>query len=98
MWKPDELAPDVTNNNTSFLIRNVLTYSAAGAWNFSACVPLKVIFNFCGDYNKVMWGLKQRIRMTRDNSTRALVRVNAIVGAIGLFPALTAAANDAVVN
>jgi len=83
-----------------FKTRNVLTYSAAGAWNFSACVPLKVIFNFCNDYNKVMWGLKQRIRMTRTNSTTALFRSAAAAGILanGLFPALTTVANDAVVN
>jgi len=45
-----------------------------------------------------MWGLKQRIRMTRTNITRSLVRINAAVAANGLFPALTAAAADAVVN
>jgi len=67
MWKPDEMSAEATTNNIAFLTRNVLTYSAAGAWNFSACVPLKVIFNFCNDYTKVMWGLKQRIRMTRTN-------------------------------
>jgi len=44
-----------------------------------------------------MWGLKQRIRMTRANSTRALFRGGAI-NANGLFPALSAVANDAVVN
>jgi len=98
MWKPDEMSAEATTNNIAFLTRNVLTYSAAGAWNFSACVPLKVIFNFCNDYTKVMWGLKQRIRMTRTNITRSLVRINAAVAANGLFPALTAAAADAVVN
>jgi len=59
MWKRDELTPDALVANTAFLNRNYIMYSAAGAWNFSACVPLKVIFNFCNDYNKVMWGLKQ---------------------------------------
>jgi len=98
MWKPDELSPDVAANNVSFTTRNLLLYATVGGFYFSAIIPLKVIFNFCGDYTKVMWGLKQRIRMTRANSTRALVRVNAAVGAIGVFPALTAVANDAVVN
>jgi len=45
-----------------------------------------------------MWGLKQRIRMTRATSTRALVRSAANLGANGSFPAVTAVANDAVVN
>jgi len=45
-----------------------------------------------------MWGLKQRIRMTRTNSNRALFRVNNAISANGIFPALTAANADAVVN
>jgi len=40
----------------------------------------------------------QRIRMTRATSTRALVKVNAAVNAIGVFPALTAVAANAVVK
>lgn len=101
-WKPDELTPATTTNNISFLTRNNLTYATdPGVWYFSACVPLRVIFNFCNDYTKVMWGLKQRIRMTRATSTRALVRVNAAIAANGVLTpvaGLTAVAADAVIN
>jgi len=98
-WRPDEVAPDATTNNTAFFNRNYLTYSGgAGTATFSAGVPLKVIFNCCNDYSKVMWGLKQRFRMTRTNSTRALVRSAANLAANGSFPAITAVAADAVVN
>jgi len=46
MWKPDELSPDSTANNVAFATRNSLLYGAGGGLYFSACIPLKVIFNF----------------------------------------------------
>jgi len=101
MWLPDTLDGTASTNNISFLTRNYLTVApGAGTWYFAVCVPLESIFNFCSDYNKVMWGLKQRIRMTRTNSTRALFRSADAAGiaANGVFPALTTAANDAVIN
>jgi len=55
MWLPDTLDGTASTNNISFLTRNYSTYvAAAGTWYFSVCVPLKSIFNFCNDYNKVM--------------------------------------------
>jgi len=52
MWKPDELSADSAANNVAFATRNFLLYGAGGGLHFSACIPLKVIFNFCCDYNK----------------------------------------------
>jgi len=98
-WKPDEVLPDTSPSNKAFFERNFLTYNGGGATaTFGVCVPLKSIFSFCNDYNKVMWGLKHRIRMTRTNSTKALFRSAANIVANGSFPATTAVANDAVVN
>jgi len=100
MWKPDEVTTAADVNNTPFLIRNLLI--SPPPFNFSVCIPLKVIFNFCNDYTKVMWRLKHRIRMTmtRTSSLRALFRnannINAAAAA-GIYPATTAVANDAVV-
>jgi len=47
-----------------------------------------------------MWGLKQRIRMTRATSTRALFRsgLAADIAASGIFPALTQVAADGTIN
>jgi len=57
----------------------------------------KSIFNFCNDYNKVMWGLKHRIRMTRTTATRALYRPTAAAGipVNGSFPATTTTNSEA---
>jgi len=77
-----------------------MTNSATGEWYISACIPLKVIFNLCNDYNKVMWGLKQRIRMTRSNGSRALVRTGDAAGVVAnnITDALTQVNNDAFIN
>jgi len=97
--KPDEISYTAITQNSGFMYRNAMIYSAAGGWYISACIPLKVIFNFCNDYNKVMWGLKQRIRMTRTNSARALFRsIAANITNNGLTPDLVAANNDATIN
>jgi len=99
-WKPDEVVPDTSAGNKGFYEINYLTYSGgAGTGTFGVCVPLKSIFNFCSDYNKVMWGLKHRIRMTRATATRALFRTNnAAIAVNGIFSASTAVNVDAYVN
>jgi len=56
------------------------------------------LFNFCNDYNKVLWGLNHRIRMTRANSTRALFRTAAAIAATSVFQQLTASPADGVIN
>jgi len=98
IWKPDEGVITAEATNTPFLIRNLLI--SPPPFNFSVCIPLKVIFNFCNDYNKVMWGLKHIIRMTRSNSTRALFRSVADISAVvnGIYHVTTAVGNEAVVN
>jgi len=100
MWKPDELTTAANINNTSFLVGNLAI--SPPPFNFSVCIPLKVKFNFCNDYNKVMWGKKHRIRMTRTTSLRSLHKsgadITAAPAAGAIYPATTAVANDAVVN
>ena len=41
---------------------------------FSFRVPLKHIFGFCEDYNKIIYGLKQNLTLTRDNDNNAIFR------------------------
>jgi len=98
-WKPDEVVSDTSTSNRGFYERSYLTYNGGGATaTYGVCVPLKSIFNFCNDYNKVMWGLKQRITMTRTVSTKALYRSAAAIVANGSFAATTAVGAEANVN
>ena len=43
---------------------------------FSFRIPLKHIFGFCEDYNKIIYGMKQTLTLTRDNNN-AIFRNNA---------------------
>ena len=45
---------------------------------FSFRVPLKHIFGFCEDYNKVVYGLKHSLTLTRNNDEDAIFRANAV--------------------
>ena len=44
---------------------------------FSFKVPLKHIFGFCEDYNKILYGMKQNLTLTRNNDIDAIFRANA---------------------
>ena len=44
---------------------------------FSFRVPLKHIFGFCVDYDKVVYGLKHTLTLTRNNDEDAIFRANA---------------------
>ena len=44
---------------------------------FSFRIPLKHIFGFCEDYNKIIYGMKQTLTLTRDNDNNAIFRDNA---------------------
>ena len=41
---------------------------------FSFRIPLKHIFGFCEDYNKIIYGLKKTLTFTRDNDNNAIFK------------------------
>ena len=45
---------------------------------FSFRVPLKHIFGFCEDYNKILYGMKQILTLTRNDDDDAIFRANAV--------------------
>ena len=96
-WIPDKTTSAANVNNISWKYRKyIINAGVAGQnWNFSAMIPLSCIFNFCNDFNKVIYGMQHKISLTRTTDTRALMRVNAAVEASGLYPAAVALANDA---
>ena len=59
-------------------------------WNFSAMIPLSCIFNFCNDFNKVIYGMQHKISLTRTTDTRAIFRANAASDASWVFSAAVA--------
>ena len=74
-WLKDEgtgtLADDSGNNGglqrRNYILRNDV--------KFSFCVPLSHIFGFCEDYNKVIYGVKHELILTRPNNNAAIYRL-----------------------
>ena len=67
------------NTNIGYKVRHDYIFGAAdGEVNpigtFSFRIPLKHIFGFCEDYDKVVYGLKHTLTLTRDNNNTAIFK------------------------
>ena len=49
-----------------------------GKFNFK--IPLKHFFGFCEDYRKILYGMQQRLTLTRTGSDNAILKRNAAAG------------------
>ena len=82
LWYKDtkntaELDPANANFNAGFKIRHDYIFGNTGAANvgkFSFRIPLKHIFGFCEDYDKIVYGLKHTLTLTRDNDNTAILK------------------------
>ena len=63
-----------TANNIGFAIRRHQILSSNPIGTFSFKIPLKHIFGFCGDYDKIVYGLKHTLTLTRNNDNDAIYR------------------------
>ena len=63
-----------TDNNVGFAVRRnyILGSATAGTFNFK--IPLKSIFGFCEDYDRIVYGLKHNLTLTRNNDNDAIYR------------------------
>ena len=71
------LDPAHANYNAGFKIRHDYIFGKADGdvnpiGSFSFRIPLKHIFGFCEDYDKVVYGLKHTLTLTRDNDNTAI--------------------------
>ena len=71
------LDPGNANFNAGFKVRHDYIFGKADGdinpiGSFSFRVPLKYIFGFCEDYDKVVYGLKHTLTLTRDNDNTAI--------------------------
>ena len=69
---------DTTNNadddNTGFRIRRGYIFGSNPRGKFSFKIPLKHIFGFCEDYDKIVYGLKHTLTLTRNNDDTAIFK------------------------
>ena len=72
------------NGNHGFkLRRNYIINMPEGDNNkgtFSFKIPLKFFFGFCEDYRKILYGMQQRLTLTRTGDNNAILKRNAFAG------------------
>ena len=75
LWYKDTTDTAVLADNAGFKIRHdyIITNSRPRG-SFSFRIPLKHIFGFCGDYDKVGYGLKHNLTLTRNDDNEAIYR------------------------
>ena len=80
LWYKDTTV-NADNNNNGFGFRR---YFILGETNplgsFSFRIPLKHIFGFCEDYDKVVYGLKHNLTLTRNNDNDAIFKTDGQAG------------------
>ena len=82
LWYKDTTDTAVLDDNLGFKIRHdyIITNSQPRG-SFSFRIPLKHIFGFCEDYDKVVYGLKHNLTLTRNDDNEAIYRgANATAG------------------
>ena len=78
LWYRDTATAADLEANVGFNIRKKYIINKPNPkGTFSFKVPSKHIFGFCEDYNKILYGMKQTLTLTRNNDNDAIFRVNA---------------------
>ena len=87
IWLPDT---NIADNNTADKTDNkgykkrheyiIQTANPKGTFSFK--IPLKHFLGFCEDYKKILYGMQQRLTLTRTNDNNAIFRTNAIVAGV----------------
>ena len=70
---------DGNNPNDGFkLRRNYIINMPATKGNFCFKIPLKHFLGFCEDYRKILYGIQQRLTLTRTSNDNAIFRANGV--------------------
>ena len=78
LWYKDTLNTADLDHNAGFKIRHdYIINNSRPRGSFSFKIPLKHIFGFCEDYDKVVYGLKHALTLTRNDDNDAIFRANA---------------------
>ena len=78
LWYKDttDTATIGNDGNFGFSIRRFYIFNSDPVGTFSFKIPLKHIFGFCEDYDKIVYGLKHNLTLTRNNNDDAIFRNN----------------------
>ena len=83
LWLPDT---NIANNNIANKNDNIgfkkrhdyIIQTSTPTGTFSFKIPLKHFLGFCEDYKKILYGMQQRLTLTRTNDNDAIFRANAL--------------------
>lgn len=79
LWYKDSAATAVIADNPGFAVRQAyLVQKPTAKGTFSFIVPLKHIFGFCDDYNKIVYGFKHTLTLVRKADDDAIFRANGV--------------------
>ena len=77
-WVPDEEEGTPIQGNSGFIKRrNYIINMVEGAGNkgkFNFRIPLKHFLGFCEDYKKILYGMQQRLTLTRTGDNNAIFK------------------------
>ena len=74
LWYKDTLTTAEEANTSWNVRRQYIIRNSDQKGSFSFRIPLKHIFGFCEDYDKVVYGLKHTLTLTRNNDDDAIFR------------------------
>jgi len=79
LWYKDAGTTTHIKNNIGFGVRQqYITQKSDPKGTFSFRVPLKHIFGFCDDYEKVVYGLKHKLTLVRKGDHDAIFKTGAV--------------------
>ena len=76
LWYKDTLETAVAENAGWEIRRNYIIKNSEPKGSLSFKIPLKHIFGFCEDYDKVVYGLKHALTLARNNDDNAIFENN----------------------
>ena len=75
LWAPDiEAGTAVVDDNKGFKTRHDYIKSSDLKGTFSFKIPLKHFLGFCEDYKKVLYGMQQKLTLTRTGDNNAILK------------------------
>ena len=78
LWFKDTATTASSVNNYGFKVQQTYIVQKPGAkGTFSFIVPLKHIFGFCEDYDRIVYGLKHTLTLFQKSDDDAIFRANA---------------------
>ena len=86
LWLPDmgDGSHNIANNRGFELRHEHIIQSPNPKGSFSFKIPLKHFLGFCEDYKKILYGMQQKLTLTRTNDDNAIFRDGAAAGKVHL--------------